>query len=330
MSVRKSSKRVSATNPAIPGTIKVSARAQTGGAAERTLLEVQHARLASRLRELGSSRDTIRALGVDPDQYASALAKQYADLSQELREPAPRQTASLPHRVASLLDRFGDIFGPWQTVLAPNATVGLVQAPTSSKAGGAINSVIFQGDIAVGGEIYSSSAVEQWWVNTWQYVIPFPVTSNFANPGSLSYRFTVGSSFDFYRQDVVSGTIHQYVTVFTTNDMAVRPIQFTQPPVSSEFLINATLPVSDVPPFVYGGGQINGTIAMVPGGTPAIGILIGLIFSVVNGYVQFFPGETGEILLSNPDATAPTDIGRVEFRHDQIFWVNAVSQLVSS
>ena len=67
-----------------------------------------------------------------------------------------------------------------------------------------------------------------------------------------------------------------------------------------------------------------------PGGTPAIGILIGLIFSVINGDVQFFPGETGEILLSNPDATAPTDVGRVEYRHDQIFWVNAVSQLVNS
>ena len=287
--------------------------------------------LGSRLREFGSTRDTIRALGVDPDQYASGLAKQYADLSQKLREPAPRQAKSLSPRVARLLDQFGDIFNPWQTVVAPNATVGLRQVPPASKAGGTIGAEIFQGDLAVGGEIYASGPDEQWWVNTWQYVVPFPApSSTFSNPGSLSYRFTVGGAFDFYRQDVVSGSVHLYATVFTTNDMANHPIQFTQPPVSSEFLINATLPVSDVPPFVYGGAQINGTITLVPGGTPAIGILIGLIFSVVNGDVQFFPGETGEILLSNPDATAPTDVGRVEYRRDQIFWVNAVSQLVNS
>ena len=320
-----------AKNPTIPVAGQASAQPQTSGAVQRTLQEVQHARLASRLRELGSTRDTIRALGVDPEQYASGLAKQYAELSQKLRDPAPRQAKSLPPRVAKLLDLFADVFNPWQTVLAPNATAGLVQVPPSSKAGGTIGADIFQGDIAVGGEIYAIGADEQWWVNTWQYVVPFPAPSSaFPNPGSLSYRFTVGSSFDFYRQDLVSGSVHLYATVFTTNDMANHPIQFTQPPVSSDFLINATLPVPDVPPFLYGGAQINGTIALVPGGTPAIGILIGLIFSVVNGAVQFFPGETGEILLANPDATAPTDIGLVEYRRDQRFWVDAVSQLVNS
>ncbi len=332
MSNRKSSERESdANNPTVASASKASPQGQSSGTVQRTLQEVQHARLASRLRNLGSARDTLRALGVDPDQYAAGLAKQYAELSQKLRGPAPRQAKSLSPRVATLLDRFGDIFNPWQTVLAPNASAGLIQVPPTSKAGGTISAEIFQGDLAVGGEIYASGADEQWWVNTWQYVVPFPApSSTFPNPGSLSYRFTVGASFDFYRQDVVSGSVHLYATVFTTNDMAHQPIQFTQPPVSSDFLINATLPVPDVPPFLYGGAQINGTIALVPGGTPAIGILIGLIFSVVNGYVQFFPGETGEILLSNPDATAPTDVGRVEYRRDQSFWVNAVSQLANS
>lgn len=332
MSSRQSSERNSnAKNSTVPAAARASAQAHTSDATQRALQEIQHARLASRLRDFGSTRDTIRALGVDPDRYASGLARQYADLSQKLREPAPRQAKSLSPHVARLLDRFGDIFNPWQTVVAPNATVGLVQTPPASDAGGSIGAEIFQGDLAVGGDIYASGPDEQWWVNTWQYVVPFPApSSTFSNPGSLSYRFTVGAAFDFYRQDVVSGSVHLYATVFTTNDNANRPIQFTQPPVSSEFLINATLPVPDVPPFLYGGAQINGTIALVPGGTPAIGILIGLIFSVVNGDVQFFPGETGEIILSNPDATAPTDIGRVEYRRDQIFWVNAVSQLVNS
>jgi hypothetical protein len=332
MSRQKSSEREhDAKNPTVPATGRPSARAQTSSVARRTLQEVQHARLASRLRELGGARDAIRALGGDPDRYASGLAKQYGEVSQELRDPAPRQAASLPPRVAKLLDRFGDIFNPWLTVLAPIGSAGLVQVPPASKAGGAIRSETFHGGIAVGGDIYADDVDEQWWVNTWQYVVPFPApSSNFPNPGSLSYRFTVGGSFGFYRQDVVSGSVHLYATVFTTNDIVTRPIQFSQPPVSSQFLINATLPAPGVPPFLNGGAQINGTIALAPGGNPAIGILIGLIFSVGNGYVQFFPGETGEIPLSNPDAISPTDVGHLEYRYDQTFWVNAVSKLVDS
>jgi hypothetical protein len=331
MSKRKSSGRESGARiPDVTAGSNALVQAQASGNVQRKLQEVQLARLAARLRELGSTRDTIRALGVDPEQYASELATRYADLSQKLRDPAPIQAKSLPPRVALLLNRFGDIFNPWQTVLAPNATDGLVQVPNSSNAGGTISAEIFQGDLAVGGEIWASGADEQWWVNTWQYVVPFPPTpSTFSQPGSLSYRFTVGGAIGFYRQDLVSGSVHLYATVFTTNDTANHPIQFTQPPVSSDFAINATLPAPGVPPILYAGTQINGTIALLPGATPAIGILIGLIFSVVNGIVQFFPGEFGEILLSNPDATMPSDIGRVEYRSDQPFWVNAVAQLVN-
>jgi len=95
MSNRKSSGREdSAKNPAVPP--PSTASHQATGVIQRRLQEVQHARLATRLRELGSARDTIRALGVDPDQYASGLAKQYADLSQKLRDPAPLQPSGPP------------------------------------------------------------------------------------------------------------------------------------------------------------------------------------------------------------------------------------------
>jgi len=324
----KLAKRDSGAKASVATTSGNKSAAQANPNVTRKLQEVQLARTAAQLRELGTNRDTLRALGVDPEQYAKELAQRYADLSQKLRTPAPMQVRTLSTRVASLLDRFGDIFNPWQTILAPNATVGLVQGQTDPDNGIGIASEIYQGDIAVGGNI-SAGSQEQWWVNTWQYVVPLPPTpSTYANQGSLAYRFNVGGTLEFYRQDVVSASVHLYTTVFTTNDMVNRPIQFTQPPVSSDFGINATLPVSDVPPFLYGTSQVTGTIELVPGATPAIGILIGLIFSVQNGYVEFLPGETGEILLANPDAKLPTDIGYIQYRRDQPFWVSAVSQLV--
>jgi len=329
MSNKNSSKRDSGAKASAATTSGNKSAARANPNVTRKLREVQLARTAAQLRELGTNRDTLRALDVDPEQYAKELAKRHAELSQKLRTPAPMQARTLSARVASLLDRFGDIFNPWQTILAPNATVGLVQGEIDPDNGIGIASEIYQGDIAVGGNI-SAGSQEQWWVNTWQYVVPLPPTPSTYTyqGGSLAYRFNVWGTLEFYRQDVVSASVHLYTTVFTTNDMVNRPIQFTQPPVSSDFGINATLPVSDVPPFLYGTSQVTGTIALVPGATPAIGILIGLIFSVQNGYVEFFPGETGEIILTYPDAKVPTDIGHIQYRCDQPFWVSAVSQLV--
>ena len=67
--------------------------------------------------------------------------------------------------------------------------------------------------------------------------------------------------------------MYMYTTVFTTPDLVNHPINFNGTPASSVFAINATLPVSDVPPFVYGSNTVTGTIGIVSGATPAVGIL---------------------------------------------------------
>jgi hypothetical protein len=116
------------------------------------------------LRELGNTRDVVRALGDDPDQYASRLAKQYKDLSLMLRQPAPARARSLSPRLTATLDTLGNIFNWWQSVLAPNAIVGITQRPGTPDTGGVgIGADIFQGQLALGGEICNVATQEQWW-----------------------------------------------------------------------------------------------------------------------------------------------------------------------
>jgi hypothetical protein len=298
-------------------------------ATQRMLEEAQLSRVRTKLGELSNTRDMVRALGQDPDQYGQQLAKQYRDLALKLRQPVHPRPSNLPPRLTQSLDKLAIIFNFWQSVLVPNATVGLAQAPNSSDTSGSIGADIFQGQLALGGQLSNSGPQEQWWINTWQYMAPFPTTpTNFGSPASLSYRFNIGASLNFYRDDVVTGSVHVYTTVASTSDLSTQPIDFNHFD-SSNFLITATLPQSD-PPLLFGSAKISNTIALVPGRTPAIGIIIGVIISIAEGGVLILPGEFSNIDLAPPDATSPSDLGKIEFRRDPPFWVDAVAKMVGS
>jgi hypothetical protein len=294
---------------------------------DQTILEqIQLSRITDRLKDLDATSSLLRAFGEDPQRYAQQLAKQYEALSTKHPLPAVFQKSTLPIRVGTALNTIADLFGQWQTIVAPNATVSLVQTPTSPDTGGSIGAEIYTGDLALGGEIYNSDTLEQWWVNTWQYIIPLPPTpANNPFLGHISYRFNVGADVGFYRQDFLTGSVNVYATVATTNDLANHPIDFSQP-ASSTFAITETLPVSAVPPIISGNAQITGSITPIGGGTPAIGIIVGLIFSVAKGNLQIIPGEYSLIELTNPDAQTSADIGKIEYRYDEIFWVEAVTK----
>ena len=309
-------------------TNKLDARSSKGkgpaigaaSAAKRRFEEIQLARLSARLRDAGNVREVVRGLGGNPDQYISKLAKQYADLSAK-HEPLSFTAQTLSPRLAGILNNIGDIFNWWETVLAPNAAVGLVQTPTSTDTGGNIGADIYQGSLALGGEIWNGDTEEQWWVNTWQYIVPLPTSPS---PGSMSYRFDVGAILSPYRQNVVSGSVYVYVTVATTSDLNTTPVNFGQP-ASSQFAIDTTLPASGVPPFIDGSVQVTGDLPLVSGGDPAIGILIGLIVSIADGDLLILPGEYSQITLAPPNATMPSDLGKIQYRRDQSTWVNAVA-----
>ena len=300
-------------------------------ATQRTLEGAQLARLAAQLKELGNTRDLIRALGEDPDQHAGRLAAQYRDLAVKLRQPADLRVSRIDPRLLATLDNLGSIFSWWDKLLLPNATVKLVQTPGTTTSGGTgIGAEIYQGDIALGGEIWSTGSQEQWWVNTWQYMATLPATpANLTGPASLSYRFNVGASVNLYRQSVITGSVSAYATVATTGDAAGHPIDFNNF-ASSDFAIFASLPSPKVPPILSGTVKVSGTIPLVPGRTPAIGIVVGLIVSDAGGEVIILPGEYSSITLAPPDATMPTDLGKIEYRRDPPFWVEAVAKMIGS
>ncbi|MEG9438709.1 hypothetical protein JAO29_21410 [Edaphobacter sp. HDX4] len=283
--------------------------------------EAQFATVGNRLKTLSATEPLLHAYGEDPKAYSAELTKQYAALASRPRPSAP-VVKDISPRVALTLDRLADIFGPWQTVAVPTADVGLVEKPNSSKTSGDAGGVLSPGYIIPYAAISNSGSQEQWWVNTWQYVIPLPITPT--GPGRLAYRFYVQAGLEFYRQNFLSGSAHVYATVAITNDLAGHPIDFSQP-ASSTFAIAEDLPTSEVPPLLSGYTAVNGHIDLVAGKTPAIGILCGLILSVAQGELRVTPDYYSYIFLTNPDARSNADIGKIEYRIDPIFWVEAVA-----
>jgi hypothetical protein len=81
---------------------------------------------------------------------------------------------------------------------------------------------------------------------------------------------------------------------------------------------------------VGGSAKVSGTIPLLPGGTPAIGIIMGLVISVVDGDLLIIPGENSLINLLPPDATSPADLGKIEYRRDPPFWVEVVAKMFAS
>ena len=45
---------------------------------------------------------------------------------------------------------------------------------------------------------------------------------------------------------------------------------------------------------------------------------------------MILPGEYSSITLAPPDATMPTDLGKIEYRRDPPFWVEAVAKMIGS
>jgi hypothetical protein len=308
----------------------------SAAAVERMINQAQLARLSSRLQDIPNGSNIARAFGGSPDQYAATLAKQYTDLAANLRGT---DLAKAPvDRVSARLNQMANLFGWWQSVQAPIATEQLVSTPSGVDTRYAgVMADISAGNIAPFGEVFnptsSNPTDEAWWVNTWQYLIPLPTTSSTVSPGTkTAYRFNVGAGIGLYGGPAV-GSVQAYATVATTPDLAGHPIDYSQP-VSSQFAIVDDLPDSAITDIAIGTAKFTGSITLSPGKTPAIGILIGLIFGVGGGGqvsivpgVATKPGDVSSIALSPPDATTASDFGKIEIRSDPLFWIEAVTKM---
>jgi hypothetical protein len=281
--------------------------------ADGKLQEVQLARLGRLLQNTKNERQ------------ARILEKQLAALQAEHRKAPKPEAAILPAQVSSALDKLGDLFGWWQRVLMPNFTPRLVQDPPPSLGEGGIGADVFKGSLSLNGHTFSHGAHEQWWVRTWQSTVPFPTTPpNYSHSASLAYRFSLGAGASFYFQPAI-GSFAIYVTVAKTSDLAAQPIDFSHP-ASSQFAIFTDLPLTAVPPLVFGGATVKGTIPLVPGKTPAIGILVGMILGA-RGETYITPGQYSNVSIAPPGATELTDLGLIEYRRDRAFWVDAVAEM---
>ena len=128
---------------------------------------------------------------------------------------------------------------------------------------------------------------------------------------------------------LVLGSCSKNEGAATSNDLAAHPIDFSHP-TSSSFAIFEDLPTSTVPPLLFGHVAVNGHIDLVAGKQPAIGILCGLILSVAQGEIRVLPDYYSYIFLTNPDAKTNADIGKIEYRIDPLFWVQAVAERVNA
>lgn len=259
------------------------------------------------------------------DRQARTLERQLATLRTEHRRVPKPEAEILPARVSLALDKLGDLFGWWQRVPMPDFVPHLVQDPPPSLGEGGIGADVFRGSLLLNGHTFSHGAHEQWWVRTWQTTVPFPTTpSSYSHSASLAYRFALGAGAAFYFQPSM-GSFAIYVTVAKTSDMAAHPIDFSHP-ASSQFAIFNDLPVSAVPPVLSGGATVKGTIPLVPGKTPAIGILVGVILGA-RGETYITPGQYSHITVAPPGATELIDVGLIEYRRDRAFWVDAVTEM---
>ena len=294
-------------------------------AARIALADAQFATVGNRLKTLSATEPLLRAYGEDPRAYAGELTKQYAALASRPRPSVPAVKDISP-RVALTLDHLADIFGPWQIVAAPTATVGLVEKPTSSKTSGDVNGILSPGYIIPYAAISNSSTQEQWWVNTWQYIIPLPITPT--GPGRLAYRFSVQAGLEFYRQNFLSGPRMSTARSRQQATSPATPSTSPTPPAPPSPSPKTCPPARSRP--CSPDNAVNGHIDLVAGKTPAIGILCGLILSVAQGEMRVTPDYYSYIFLSNPDAKTNADIGKIEYRIDPIFWVEAVTAKINA
>src|SRR5262249_2998379 len=95
--------------------------------------------------------------------------------------------------------------------------------------------------------------------------------------------------------------------------------------VSGFTIVDTSLPTSAI---VGGSAQIPGTIPLLPGRTAAVQIAIALLVGIQEGDLTIQPGPTSMIALETPDA--PGDFGKIGYRRDQPFWVDAVAQMLGS
>lgn len=290
------------------------------------LLEAEAERLSRRLSDLATLRDHFTYLGEDPEKGIRQLVARRNEVLQRVRErhdeltSAPGYDAVQDIAAVDHADRlawfnrfdFCAAFSPWVEQPTPNMTEGISETPGVPGTSGEIGTAgLFQGGCAYGGELSDSGehdpGDEKFWIHNWRDVIKLPPAPE---RSTLHYRFGVSAITNIYRAPVLSGSVMVFVTVGTTSDIAVPITNWD----TVGWPVMVTLPAD--PPLYFGGEvPVTGKFNVAKGKTAAIALILGVITSVNQGYVQFLWGNFGTHRpVPLPEDLNYEDYGRIEYR----------------
>ena len=292
------------------------------------LMEAEAERLSRRLSDLAALRDHLAYIGEDPDKAIPRMMARRNEVLKLIRDHhEKRDSVARPYgdtenitAVAefagrtALLDRFDFCggFSPWLEQPTPYMTEGISENPGVPGTSGTIGTAgLFQGGCAYGGELSDTGehhpGDEKFWIHNWRDFIQLPPAPA---RSTLHYRFGVSAITNIYRAPVLSGSVMVFVTVGTTNDITVPITNWT----TVGWPVQVTLPAE--PPLYFGGEvPVTGKFDVGKGKTAAIGLILGVITSVNQGYVQFLWGNFG----THRPEPFPLDLnyedyGRIEYR----------------
>jgi hypothetical protein len=288
------------------------------------LMLAQSNGLSRRLSGLAELTKRLESLGKDPHREIRRMQDQRAELASQLRS-AMKDDARYFSSVNRIKDRLtatviniGDQLWPWSILELPTMAEGINQTPTASDTSGEIATAgSFQGTGAWGGMPENSGTEEQWWVHNW---ICTAVLPSAPHQGTVSYRFGANCEAIVYHTEGTSG-LTSFITVGTTSNVST-PITNWQ---TVGWPFDVTLPQPSQALF-GGGAPVVGDIKVNAGQAAAITVIIGVIVSIIDGYVMFLPDSTFGIgLLGQSGYTA---WGKIQYRFNPLWVVEGANESI--
>jgi hypothetical protein len=281
------------------------------GVQERILLQAELLTRDRELRSFSSIRDRLAAAGKDTNlvyreilaQRDKAAAKlrtmrKVPPASSKIIPPLPEVSLlNAPIAPANFVSGISGIiggaygFGYSGFVQAGGLTEGVNVTPGQGATGGidtenvgAPTYVYFDGIPTAPAGAGNDPTVKYFWLHNWQVLVPFPPPTG---PSWLTYRFTVGATFDVFGDG--AGQVMAFVSVGETANLT-GPVAIT---TDVGWPVNADL---SQPGEAYNGsyGSISGqvevqrTFAVGAAAVPAVAICVGVVVGLPEGAQERF------------------------------------------
>lgn len=272
--------------------------------------------------------DAITArLHADPARWNSdgALVARRNELIGLGGKPLPTGLTPLSPGDRSLGLRINDLLWPWTVLQLPYMYDGIYEEPGIAGTSGGIGSELYSGGVGFGANPSDSGTtkphVEKWWIRNWRNSVVFPEAPH---SGHLAYRFTVNSDYTVYRAPVYSGLARQFVTLGSTSNSNSSPVAGWTNWHTVGWPLDVTFPNEE---HSFGGAvPVIGSIPVEKGQRAALGFIYGMIMSVASGYFQSWGSIGTRRTVGYSTPVDYTLFGRMEYRFEPTFVLEAIEQ----